>query len=85
MISKKALVTFANTDGGVVYIGNADDGGLIGEDGTYTNLGLLYSDQCTHTIKIAVFEGEQKTIFKDRREFDGSLLKQLTEIRRNTK
>ena len=51
--------------------------GLIGEDGTYTNLALLLSDQCTHTVKIAVFEGEQKTVFKDRREFCGSLLKQL--------
>ena len=53
--------------------------GLIGEDGTYTNLALLLSDQCTHTIKIAVFEGEQKTVFKDRREFSGSLLKQLND------
>ena len=53
--------------------------GLIGEDGTYTNLGLLLSDQCTHTVKIAVFEGEQKTVFKDRREFSGSLLKQLND------
>ena len=53
--------------------------GLIGEDGTYTNLALLLSDQCTHTVKIAVFEGEQKTVFKDRREFGGSLLKQLND------
>lgn len=53
--------------------------GLIGEDGTYTNLALLLSDQCTHTVKIAVFEGDQKAIFKDRREFSGSLLKQLND------
>ena len=53
--------------------------GLIGEDGTYTNLALLLSDQCTHTVKLAVFEGEQKTVFKDRREFCGSLLKQLND------
>lgn len=53
--------------------------GLIGEDGTYTNLALILSDQCTHTVKIAVFEGEQKTVFKDRREFCGSLLKQLND------
>ena len=53
--------------------------GLIGEDGTYTNLALLLSEQCTHTVKIAVFEGEQKTVFKDRREFSGSLLKQLND------
>ena len=53
--------------------------GLISEDSTYTNLALLLSDQCTHTVKIAVFEGEQKTVFKDRREFSGSLLKQLND------
>ena len=53
--------------------------GLIDDDGTYTNLALLLSDQCVHTIKIAVFEGEQKTVFKARREFNGSLLKQLSD------
>ncbi|MDR0730473.1 MAG: putative DNA binding domain-containing protein [Treponema sp.] len=47
-------------------------------DGIYTNLGLLLSDQCVHTIKLAVFEGIKKEVFKDRREFSGSLLKQLT-------
>lgn len=50
---------------------------LIGEDGTYTNLGLLLSDQCTHTIKLAVFEGSKKTVFRDRCELTGSLLEQL--------
>lgn len=53
--------------------------GLIGEDGMYTNLALLLSDQCSHTIKLAVFEGEKKAIFKERREFSGSLLHQLEE------
>lgn len=53
--------------------------GLIGEDNLYSNLGLLLSDQCVHTIKIAVFEGKDKTVFKDRKEFFGSLLKQITE------
>ena len=53
--------------------------GIIGEDGLYTNLGLLLSDQCLHTLKIAVFEGKEKSIFKDRKEFKGSLLKQITE------
>ncbi len=52
---------------------------LIGEDGTYTNLALLLSEQCTHTIKLAVFEGEEKTIFRERREFSGSILHQLEE------
>ena len=29
--------------------------GLIGNDGMYTNLALLLSDQCSHTIKLAIF------------------------------
>lgn len=53
--------------------------GLIHSDGIYTNLGLLLSEQCTHTTKIAVFEGTGPGIFKDRREFTGSLLQQLNE------
>ena len=53
--------------------------GIIGEDNLYTNLGLLLSDQCLHTLKIAVFEGKEKSIFKDRKEFKGSLIKQVTE------
>lgn len=54
--------------------------GLMNNDGIYTNLGLLLSDQCIHTIKLAVFEGLEKTQFKDRREFEGSLLKQLSDV-----
>jgi ATP-dependent DNA helicase RecG len=46
-------------------------------DGVYTNLGLLLSDQSVHAIKLAVFEGFEKEVFKDRREMSGSLLKQL--------
>lgn len=45
----------------------------------FTNLGLLLSEQCTHTIKAAVFSDEQNTIFKDRKEFSGSIFKQLEE------
>ena len=52
---------------------------LIGEDGMFTNLALLLSEQCVHTIKLAVFEGGKKAIFKERREFKGSLLYQLEE------
>lgn len=54
--------------------------GLIGEDGLYTNLGLLLSDQCKHSIKAAVFEGTSKSHFRDRYEFDGSLIKQMREV-----
>lgn len=53
---------------------------LIGEDGLYTNLALLLSDQCEHSIKVAVFQGGEKAIFKNRKEFNGSLLKQLEEV-----
>lgn len=52
---------------------------LIGSDDTYTNVGMLLSDQCVHTLKIAVFQGSQKTVFIDRRELTGSLLEQLEE------
>lgn len=50
---------------------------IIGEDETYTNLGMLLSDQCVHTIKLAVFDGSKKTVFRDRKELTGSLLAQI--------
>lgn len=53
---------------------------LIDRDGLYSNLALLLSDQCVHTIKAAVFQGTDQTIFKDRREFTGSLMQQMNEI-----
>ena len=43
----------------------------------YTNLALILSDQCPHTIKVAVFGDDAKTIFKDSREFGGSVFSQL--------
>ena len=52
---------------------------LTGEDGLYTNLALLLSDQCTHTIKAAVFQGKEGDVFRERKEFSGSLLRQLKE------
>lgn len=45
--------------------------------GLYSNLGLLLSDQCRHTIKIAVFSDDAKTVFKDSKEFGGSVFAQL--------
>lgn len=38
--------------------------GIQNQDGIYTNLGLLLSDQCKHTIKVAVFEAKRKIYFK---------------------
>lgn len=53
--------------------------GIMTHDGVYTNLGLLLSDQCVHTIKAAVFEGTTQNEFKDRKEFTGSLFRQMDE------
>ena len=50
------------------------------QNGIYTNLAYLLSDQCAHTVKAAVFEGSNQSIFKDRREFSGSLLRQLNDV-----
>ena len=46
-------------------------------DDQYTNLAFLLSDQCQHTIKVAVFADEARTVFKDAKEFGGSLFRQL--------
>ena len=54
--------------------------GVMNADGIYTNLGLLLSDQCIHTVKLAVFQGSVKAVFKNRHEFTGSILKQLNDI-----
>ena len=54
--------------------------GIMTHDGVYTNLGLLLSDQCVHTIKAAAFEGTTQQEFKDRKEFSGSLFRQMDEV-----
>lgn len=46
-------------------------------DDQYTNLAMLLSDQCRHTTKIAVFGDDSNIIFKDAKEFGGSIFKQL--------
>ena len=43
--------------------------GIMNQEGIYTNLGLLLSDQCVHTIKAAVLRESTQNEFKDRREF----------------
>lgn len=50
---------------------------LLNLDDIYTNVGFLLSDQCTHTVKVATFQGTDQSIFKDRNEFSGSLFKQV--------
>lgn len=46
-------------------------------DSLYTNLALILSDQCMHTIKVAVFGNDFNTEFRDSKEFSGSVFKQL--------
>ena len=46
-------------------------------DDLYTNLAWILSDQCRHTTKIAVFADKANTVFKDNREFGGSIFRQL--------
>ena len=53
---------------------------LIGDDHLYTNLALLLSDQCEVTTKVALFQGTDKAVFRDRKEFSGSILKQLEDV-----
>lgn len=52
--------------------------GVVGSDGLFTNLGLMLSDQCPFSIKIARFKGSHKTVFQTRREVGGSLLAQVS-------
>lgn len=49
----------------------------ITKNDLYTNLALLLSDQCLHTTKIAVFNDEFCTEFRDSKEFIGSVFKQF--------
>lgn len=51
--------------------------GLINKDNKYTNLGLLLSDQCPYSIKVARYKDNTKTEFLDSKEFAGeSILSQ---------
>ena len=48
-------------------------------DDQYTNLALILSDQCPQTVKIAVFGDDNNTVFKDAKEFGGSIFRQLND------
>ena len=54
--------------------------GLIDANGSYTNLALLLSDQCPFSVKAAVFDSDDKSRFLDRKEFEGSLVRQADEV-----
>ncbi len=53
---------------------------IINNENKYTNLGLLLSDQCSYTIKCAIFNGTNKIEFRDRKEFTGSIIKQVDDL-----
>ena len=53
---------------------------IINLNNQYTNLGLLLSDECPYSIKCAIYNGTNKLEFKDRKEFTGSVLKQVNEV-----
>lgn len=52
---------------------------IINLNNQYTNLGLLLSDECPYSIKCAIYNGTNKIEFKDRKEFTGSVLKQVND------
>ncbi len=56
---KKRKIDFGKVQQKTLYILNSSD--------MYTNLGLLCSDECKHSIKYAIFQGSDKSIFKDRK------------------
>lgn len=54
--------------------------GFFSKDNKYTNAAFLFSDQNTFSVKVAIFDGKTVDRFKDRREFVGSLPKQIDEV-----
>lgn len=53
---------------------------LRNDDNQFTNLALLLSDECPYTTKYAQFNGTNKIEFQDRKEFTGSLVKQVDDM-----
>ena len=54
--------------------------GMVSSDGIHSNVALLLSDQCPNTIKAATFAGVDQSVFQDRREFAGSLFRQMEDL-----
>lgn len=51
--------------------------GFVDEEGKMTNLALLFSDQNPHILKVAEFDSSEPLSFSNRKEFNGSILRQL--------
>lgn len=50
---------------------------MVDLEGNFTNLAMLLSDQCFHSIQFAYFQGTDIGTFTERQRFTGSILKQL--------
>ncbi len=50
---------------------------LINKNGKYNNAALLLSDQNPTVSKFAIFQGKDVSVFLDKKEFTGSIMKQL--------
>lgn len=53
---------------------------LLNEDGLYSNLALLLSDECPFVLQAATFQGVTVTTMRDRRFFEGSVLAQVRQL-----
>lgn len=53
---------------------------LLNPNGKYNNAALLLSDQNPTISKFAVFQGLDVSVFLDKKEFKGSIMKQLDDI-----
>ncbi len=53
--------------------------GIIQADEQYSNLALLVSDECRHSIKLAVFKGTDKKMLLNRKEWKGSIFSQMNQ------
>ncbi len=54
--------------------------GLYDAEGLYTNLALLFSDQCPSTLKLAFFEGTRENQLHDRLNISGSIFQQFDDV-----
>lgn len=54
--------------------------GLKDGEGTFTNLGLMLSDQCPFSFQFASFQGTDVRIIKDRKILEGSVISQLEQM-----
>lgn len=54
--------------------------GLRNDEDKYTNLGLILSDNSPYIIKLALYNDTSLNSFYDRKEFEGSILKQIDSV-----